>query len=1069
MSSFADLERTIKGNADGIKDLMDLMGKFAGSTKKAVTSTDDLSAAQRSLGISVDKHSKLINKAGAFVNSYGQEVTRAGESTGNFNKRTSIMSATVSSFAKQGKAVSFLQGYSKYVKLGGSRLEYFAEYLTSAREELTIFGLEAGKARKFMYGFLPPGMFRLVNKFSSAFQFFGGTMRKLKSGLSDSEEQMESFKAALEVAKGAKSLKEIEKFTELIKELEDAKPPKNLFTTIVGKFQSAAKAMNKPLFKINELDDKEAKKIIKKFNFTDMIMVKGQLKKRAAKELQQVISPFKRIQKKYKKNFLLNLTPAKKQQIKDLKEAIKTAKKFEISKVSRVDLKKKQKEIGATKGVNDDKVVALAATYSDLTTEVSKAEAKVKKIQKSIDGGNVGAWSKRNKAQMELNALLGDEIKTKKELENAQTQYNNNLQKTITLADAGSVMIAENAKIVKDSEDEINSMRTKGLQGYRKRLVDLGQSYQQHNKDFQEGTSKYDKAMSKTQSIIDGIDVTKIEKEMRRLSDTSEKRAEREVAIRKKLEDFEAGKKPFKDKGQLENAKKQLKALEAAKGKEAELSALLVKKENAVKKLAGFERKSMGIKNLKAEIKLQKATIKASKQRLTATEKIITASNKKIKQSKKAKEAIEKDFKAQWALAENVPEQIKISMEMDAKLAEEDDKISSFEFDRTQAEGNQEEAIKDIDTEQENMDNSGEQLDTLESLKEEATKKLLAKFPILAKAFKLFKMLKGIIPFLGQALRMFVMGFIYISLAVLGLILIVKAFGPMIKEAWSKMSAVISPFFEIIWAGLSDIWDGASKVMSALFGGGSFSDAIDGMIQIAWGLLQTLWGIILVVAGGLLVFWGYLIIEMFKGIWKSIKEAFTDSKKMAKLIVKVVAVVVMIALLFTTAPIWLVLVIGLVIWKVGTKLLKPITMVVTAIGNYIKFFANLYVTIFNGVMSAIEKIPGVKDDSLKRLEKYEYTAYAKGGITDGGLSLVGEEGPELVTLPKGSTVHNNSKSQNMASALNKGNKSQSIVNNFNITINSKDSSSAELNRVAEQVARKIGNKVNRMTGSGSFV
>ena len=36
-----------------------------------------------------------------------------------------------------------------------------------------------------MYGFLPPGTFRLVNKFSSSFQLFGGVLRSIKADASE--------------------------------------------------------------------------------------------------------------------------------------------------------------------------------------------------------------------------------------------------------------------------------------------------------------------------------------------------------------------------------------------------------------------------------------------------------------------------------------------------------------------------------------------------------------------------------------------------------------------------------------------------------------------------------------------------------------------------------------------------------------------------------------------------------------------------------------------------------------------------------------------------------------------
>ena len=42
------------------------------------------------------------------------------------------------------------------------------------------------------------------------------------------------------------------------------------------------------------------------------------------------------------------------------------------------------------------------------------------------------------------------------------------------------------------------------------------------------------------------------------------------------------------------------------------------------------------------------------------------------------------------------------------------------------------------------------------------------------------------------------------------------------------------------------------------------------------------------------------------------------------------------------------------------------------------------------------------------------------------------------------------------------------VNNFNITINAKDTSDAELRRIAQKVGNMINNSVNRSTSSSSM-
>ena len=81
----------------------------------------------------------------------------------------------------------------------------------------------------------------------------------------------------------------------------------------------------------------------------------------------------------------------------------------------------------------------------------------------------------------------------------------------------------------------------------------------------------------------------------------------------------------------------------------------------------------------------------------------------------------------------------------------------------------------------------------------------------------------------------------------------------------------------------------------------------------------------------------------------------------------------------------------------------------------------------------------------------------KGGITTGAMNLVGEKGPELVKLPAGSRVYSNSQSRSMTGG--------STTNNNHITINAKDTSDAELRRIAEKIGNMVNNKMNRTVSS----
>jgi hypothetical protein len=81
---------------------------------------------------------------------------------------------------------------------------------------------------------------------------------------------------------------------------------------------------------------------------------------------------------------------------------------------------------------------------------------------------------------------------------------------------------------------------------------------------------------------------------------------------------------------------------------------------------------------------------------------------------------------------------------------------------------------------------------------------------------------------------------------------------------------------------------------------------------------------------------------------------------------------------------------------------------------------------------------------------------ANGGFAKGGMTLVGERGPELVQLPAGARVFSNTQTKRMGTGGG---------NVINVHVNGRvGASESELN----ELARKIGEKINReMTRFGS--
>ena len=89
------------------------------------------------------------------------------------------------------------------------------------------------------------------------------------------------------------------------------------------------------------------------------------------------------------------------------------------------------------------------------------------------------------------------------------------------------------------------------------------------------------------------------------------------------------------------------------------------------------------------------------------------------------------------------------------------------------------------------------------------------------------------------------------------------------------------------------------------------------------------------------------------------------------------------------------------------------------------------------------------------------SAMAEGGVSKGGMHLVGERGPELVNLPTGSRVHSNADSKRMTNG-----------NTNNITVNVQGrvgATDSELRDIANKVSRMISTEINRTTSSSTRI
>ena len=94
-------------------------------------------------------------------------------------------------------------------------------------------------------------------------------------------------------------------------------------------------------------------------------------------------------------------------------------------------------------------------------------------------------------------------------------------------------------------------------------------------------------------------------------------------------------------------------------------------------------------------------------------------------------------------------------------------------------------------------------------------------------------------------------------------------------------------------------------------------------------------------------------------------------------------------------------------------------------------------------------------------------AMAKGGTTSlAGNYLVGERGAEIVELPAGARVHNNSETNKLLSTP-----SNTVNNTHNITVNveAKGNSDAELRMLADKIGKLVAGNINRRVSSSSSI
>ena len=273
------------------------------------------------------------------------------------------------------------------------------------------------------------------------------------------------------------------------------------------------------------------------------------------------------------------------------------------------------------------------------------------------------------------------------------------------------------------------------------------------------------------------------------------------------------------------------------------------------------------------------------------------------------------------------------------------------------------------------------------------------------------RFINGIGTFVKLSVKMMFLAIFYITTIALAISLVY----PVLKDGFMNMWQGIKE--SAVWIGeaLGLVWEGVSDIFGFLFGDKTFNEMIDGVLKIAFGLLWTAWAVIWGVVKAVWDLTTGIFMSMVDKIWTWIKGAWDKgwlafSKVLIPLIVGFVAFVLGFPVLLPA----LLLIVGWKLVKWAVDKLNPIKAIKSAIGFR-----------------------------------------ATGGMAS-GLTVVGERGPELVNLPRGSRVHSNAESRRMVGS-----------GGINITINAHSLQDTELRRIAQKVGDMINRQVNRGTSSST--
>ena len=338
-----------------------------------------------------------------------------------------------------------------------------------------------------------------------------------------------------------------------------------------------------------------------------------------------------------------------------------------------------------------------------------------------------------------------------------------------------------------------------------------------------------------------------------------------------------------------------------------------------------------------------------------------------------------------------------------------------------------------------------------------------------------YEQMKSIVKFTAKFAVFVVKLLAFFLFLVLGLTILKKVFEENRDAFMTGFNALKQTFqfgLGLISSGIADFTSAANEIFTA-FQNSDIQGVIVGGVNLIIAALKIVAGIIVATLGAVLV-GGY---NFLKAVFESNLNKVFDSVTTAggqivAAFLKTLGVVFKIAAGIALVAAFLG---GGFLVALGALFLYAISYLIDAIipyadeiatflGNMKALLITLPIDIGKYIVEKLKEVgdvtKGARDKAGAAFGRFKdrIPGLAEGGrISQGGLAIVGERGPELVQLPRGAQIHSNSASKAMAS---------SITNNITVQVTGRvGANDSEIRDIANKVAREINTRMNRTSTS----